>query len=160
MCCLFFSVQSSLDRDWGGHKYRYRDAGSEVLAVLCQWSPLVERASVDEAYLDLTDVLANVALPTDAALLPNTHLGGVNQESRGESVVLLCSMKKGTSCAMLNPLSFFPFGTNCPVNLSGFSICILLGSSSRSIECLLLKVRVQNKISKDNRQFDPKARVH
>ncbi|CAH1389445.1 unnamed protein product [Nezara viridula] len=33
---------------------RYRDAGREVLAVLCRFSNCVQRASVDEAYIDLT----------------------------------------------------------------------------------------------------------
>ncbi|XP_066904821.1 DNA polymerase eta isoform X2 [Halyomorpha halys] len=33
---------------------RYRDAGREVLAILCKFSTCVQRASVDEAYIDLT----------------------------------------------------------------------------------------------------------
>nr|CAD7402450.1 unnamed protein product [Timema cristinae] len=33
---------------------KYRDAGREVIDVLCQFSDCVERASVDEAYLDIT----------------------------------------------------------------------------------------------------------
>lgn len=33
---------------------RYRDAGAEVLRVLAQFGGALERASVDEAYLDLT----------------------------------------------------------------------------------------------------------
>lgn len=33
---------------------RYRDAGKEVAAVLQTFTPLVERASVDEAYMDIT----------------------------------------------------------------------------------------------------------
>ena len=34
---------------------RYRDAGSEVIGVLQTFTNVCERASVDEAYLDLTD---------------------------------------------------------------------------------------------------------
>lgn len=34
---------------------RYREAGKEVANVLQKFSPLLERASVDEAYLDITD---------------------------------------------------------------------------------------------------------
>lgn len=34
---------------------KYRDAGKEVAQVLQTFSPLLERASVDEAYLDITD---------------------------------------------------------------------------------------------------------
>lgn len=37
-----------------GHPERYRDASRLVLAVLQRFSPLVEMASIDEAYLDLT----------------------------------------------------------------------------------------------------------
>lgn len=33
---------------------KYRDAGREVAAVFCQFTDCVERASVDEAYLDIT----------------------------------------------------------------------------------------------------------
>lgn len=34
---------------------KYRDAGKEVAAVLQTFTPLLERASVDEAYLDITE---------------------------------------------------------------------------------------------------------
>ena len=34
---------------------RYRDASAEVMAVLQTFTDLCERASVDEAYLDLTE---------------------------------------------------------------------------------------------------------
>lgn len=34
---------------------RYRDAGAEVIEVLQTFADVCERASVDEAYLDLTD---------------------------------------------------------------------------------------------------------
>ncbi|XP_030855457.1 DNA polymerase eta [Strongylocentrotus purpuratus] len=34
---------------------RYREAGAEVITVLCKYSDSVERASVDEAYVDVTD---------------------------------------------------------------------------------------------------------
>lgn len=33
---------------------KYRDAGKEIAAVLQTYTPLLERASVDEAYLDIT----------------------------------------------------------------------------------------------------------
>ncbi len=36
---------------------RYRNAGHEVIKVLSEFSPTVERASVDEAYIDLTEVV-------------------------------------------------------------------------------------------------------
>lgn len=34
---------------------KYRDAGKEVASVLQTFTPLLERASVDEAYLDITE---------------------------------------------------------------------------------------------------------
>ena len=37
--------------------FRYRDAGKEVIDVLCEFGACVERASIDEAYLDLTEVV-------------------------------------------------------------------------------------------------------
>ncbi|KAA0199456.1 hypothetical protein HAZT_HAZT001555 [Hyalella azteca] len=39
---------------------RYRNAGKEVLDVMCQYSELVERASIDEAYLDVTQVVDDI----------------------------------------------------------------------------------------------------
>ncbi|KAH7971509.1 hypothetical protein HPB49_025287 [Dermacentor silvarum] len=51
---------------------RYRDAGAEVLSVLCQFSEVVERASIDEAYLDLTEACKGVPLPQSADALANT----------------------------------------------------------------------------------------
>lgn len=34
---------------------KYRDAGKEVAAVLQTFTPLLQRASIDEAYLDITE---------------------------------------------------------------------------------------------------------
>lgn len=36
---------------------RYRDAGKEVINVLCDYSDCVERASIDEAYIDFTEAV-------------------------------------------------------------------------------------------------------
>ncbi|KAG8197841.1 hypothetical protein JTE90_020118 [Oedothorax gibbosus] len=36
---------------------RYREAGASVMEVLCKFSECVERASIDEAYIDLTEVV-------------------------------------------------------------------------------------------------------
>lgn len=38
---------------------KYRNAGKEVAAVLQTYTPLLTRASVDEAYLDLTEQVQN-----------------------------------------------------------------------------------------------------
>src|SRR5689334_13703793 len=37
-----------------GHGERYRDYSERVYGVLCKFSPKVEMASIDEAYLDMT----------------------------------------------------------------------------------------------------------
>ncbi len=60
---------------------RYRDAGAEVIAVLQKFSNCVERASIDEAYLDLTDIVNAKMSEVDGtsvgpAQLPNTHVVG------------------------------------------------------------------------------------
>lgn len=54
---------------------RYREAGAEVLSVLCQFSDVVERASIDEAYLDLTEACKTVPIPSSVDAVPNTYLG-------------------------------------------------------------------------------------
>ena len=38
---------------------KYRDAGREVVDVLCQFSDCVQKASVDEAYIDITNTVDN-----------------------------------------------------------------------------------------------------
>ena len=63
---------------------RYRDAGAEVIDVLCRFCKCVERASVDEAYLDLTEevnerIESSVSHPSELVSvehLPNTHVVG------------------------------------------------------------------------------------
>jgi hypothetical protein len=35
---------------------RYRDGGKEVIDVMCSFGVCVERASIDEAYIDMTMV--------------------------------------------------------------------------------------------------------
>ena len=60
---------------------RYRDAGAEVIDVLCRFCKCVERASIDEAYLDLTEeVNQRLASAVDARALPNTHVVGYENE--------------------------------------------------------------------------------
>uniref|UniRef100_A0A6B0VG47 DNA polymerase eta n=1 Tax=Ixodes ricinus TaxID=34613 RepID=A0A6B0VG47_IXORI len=61
---------------------RYRDAGAEVLSVLCQFGAVVQRASIDEAYLDLTPVVTAQATFPSPDCLPSTHVVGY-PEGRG-----------------------------------------------------------------------------
>lgn len=56
---------------------RYRQAGAEVITVLCQFAKCVERASIDEAYIDLTEEineLMSSETPVTLAELPFTYL--------------------------------------------------------------------------------------
>ena len=60
---------------------RYRDAGDEVLASISRFSSCVKRASVDQAYLDVTDdVIRSLKILGDAQIIPdqlaNTYVEG------------------------------------------------------------------------------------
>ncbi|GAB1611026.1 DNA polymerase eta-like [Argonauta hians] len=62
---------------------KYRDAGAEVIEVFSQFCQCVERASIDEAYLDLTKLVEERIKTVDmtcitslAEQLPNTHVVG------------------------------------------------------------------------------------
>ena len=85
---------------------RYRDAGAEVIDVLCRHCKLVERASVDEAYLDLTDEvtarLASVDSTVNDAMLPNTHVIGfedTDQTDKGNADQSAnCSVDQSDNC--------------------------------------------------------------
>lgn len=60
---------------------RFRDAGKEVINVLSKFSDCVERASVDEAYIDLTEeVKRRMDKRAQPELLQNTHIVGFEQE--------------------------------------------------------------------------------
>ncbi|XP_073986587.1 DNA polymerase eta [Rhodnius prolixus] len=64
---------------------RYREAGREVVSVLCTFSECVERASVDEAYLDLTAAverrIAEKSSQVSANDLENTFIVGYTKEN-------------------------------------------------------------------------------
>ena len=77
---VLFMIKKHLLRFLVNAHCRYRDAGAEVITVLARHCSMVERASVDEAYLDITaEVCARLGqgpVP-DAALMPNTHVAGL-----------------------------------------------------------------------------------
>jgi len=63
--------------------FRYRDAGKEVVEVFKEFCECVERASIDEAYLDLTQAvecrlqkLQNSSSFIKAEQLPSTFIVG------------------------------------------------------------------------------------
>lgn len=61
---------------------KYREAGAEVISVLCQFEHcIVERASIDEAYIDLTErvnhaVNSESSAPVTADDLLHTYVVG------------------------------------------------------------------------------------
>ncbi|XP_076463928.1 DNA polymerase eta-like [Babylonia areolata] len=69
---------------------KYREAGAEVIEVMSQFSSCVERASIDEAYLDLTkETEARLRLANSLSgkmvtvdELPNTFVGGWCSETK------------------------------------------------------------------------------
>ncbi|GBM53449.1 DNA polymerase eta [Araneus ventricosus] len=66
---------------------RYREAGASVIEVLCKFSDCVERASIDEAYLDLTEVITarmESDIRVTADQIPNTFvIGWEDKENEG-----------------------------------------------------------------------------
>ena len=60
---------------------RYRQAGAEVIQILAQFSDHIERASIDEAYLDITKCVHRRIQQmgfkeVEASMLPHTHVAG------------------------------------------------------------------------------------
>nr|XP_018913087.1 PREDICTED: DNA polymerase eta-like [Bemisia tabaci] len=72
---------------------RYRDAGREVIKVFSEMCQCVERASIDEAFIDLTDVVEKrLSQPVSVGQLPNTFVVGftpseVNDNEEGKKGV-------------------------------------------------------------------------
>ncbi|KAI8486930.1 hypothetical protein Bbelb_354380 [Branchiostoma belcheri] len=69
---------------------RYRDAGREVIEVLCKFSRCVERASIDEAYIDLTEEVMKRMEErgpdcVTVDMLSSTHVGGWQTETDGQN---------------------------------------------------------------------------
>lgn len=58
--------------------YRYRDAGKEVIDVLWSFGVCIERASIDEAYVDMTAVVNKMLTETES--IPK-HLTGQSSVS-------------------------------------------------------------------------------
>lgn len=71
----------------------YRQAGAEVIQILSRFSNHIERASIDEAYLDITNCVHRRIQQmefqrVEASMLPNTHVAGfspsgVDSDSKG-----------------------------------------------------------------------------
>lgn len=76
---------------------KYRDAGKEVARVLQKFTPLLERASIDEAYLDITapvvDKLKTFNINTvNTDMMPNTFALGYNNVDEFLADVHTCGM--------------------------------------------------------------------
>ena len=75
--------------------FRYREAGAEVINVLSQFSSCVERASIDEAYIDLTNIVderiraakeKGRRCEVSREQLHSTYVVGYQESDVGESV--------------------------------------------------------------------------
>ncbi|MBN3309263.1 POLH polymerase, partial [Amia calva] len=71
---------------------RYRDASVEVIEVMSRFA-VIERASIDEAYMDLTSSVqkrlrAMAGRPMEPGLLKTTHVQGFPQRVQAEEAVL------------------------------------------------------------------------
>ena len=81
------------------HALRYREASVEVMEVMSRFAA-IERASIDEAYVDLTSAVQErlqklQGQPLSADLLPTTYIEGLPQSlTTAEGTV-----QKGTSIA-------------------------------------------------------------
>jgi DNA polymerase eta len=66
---------------------KYRDAGKEVIEVLLEFGAIVERASVDEAYIDigeLADAQLRATGKIGSAMLPNTFVVGHEKDREAQ----------------------------------------------------------------------------
>ena len=67
----------------------YREAGAEVISILARFADLVERASIDEAFLDITERVAQRLCELGQArvtpeMLPATHVAGLCPRGDGK----------------------------------------------------------------------------
>jgi len=70
--------------------HRYRKAGRQVIEVIKKHCNVIERASVDEAYLDITDIVdkrlaASNVFPKELILsLANTYVVGYSEVDKND----------------------------------------------------------------------------
>lgn len=82
--------------------FRYREASVEVMGVMSRFA-VIERASIDEAYIDLTSAVQErlqklQGQPISADLLPTTYIEGLPQglttaegtDQKGTSIASYC----------------------------------------------------------------------
>lgn len=68
---------------------RYREVGAKVIKILSRYCQQVERASVDEAFLELADSVSGLSgTHLSAADLPNTVVAGWEAKDAGLRFVL------------------------------------------------------------------------
>ena len=78
---------------------RYREAGAEVIAVFSKFCSSVERASVDEAFLDITLEVSQRLKAMDgshtvAEQIPNTFVEGYDRSPEGRDMLILNNFRK------------------------------------------------------------------
>lgn len=81
----------------------YRQAGAEIIQILSEFTDIIERASIDEAFLDVTELVAkriemcgleNSIITPES--VPNTQVTGFKGESSGESCLAGWLRKEGS----------------------------------------------------------------
>ena len=104
----------------GGHFREYQRLGDDVMAVLRDFTPIVERISIDEAFLDVTGsthlfgpageiaatirrrVREEIGLPVSVGVATTKHLAKVaSQVAKPDGIVVV---EAGTEQAFLDPL--------------------------------------------------------
>ena len=87
--------------------FRYRNAGREVINVLKKHCNKIERASVDEAYLDITQIVENRMAATSTSSidllekLSNTYVVGYSEcddNNEGREVIVIYNVIYNISC--------------------------------------------------------------
>ena len=91
---------------------RYREAGAEVIDVLSSFSQSVERASIDEAYVDLTEEVNKrlsqyIDLPSEE--LKNTFIIGWEEKKPNDDETDTGNYYQFNNHALVRPSVFFKY---------------------------------------------------
>lgn len=108
---------------------KYREAGAEVIAVLSKFSKCVERASIDEAYIDLTDEVERRLQTMDkveADQLQNTFIVGYDKPA--ESVTKEEARKEGVT----SWLDIVCDSDNCNINDHRLAVGAVIAEEMRA----------------------------
>ena len=86
----------------------YRQAGAEVIQIFSEFTDIIERASIDEAFLDVSELVAkrieicgleNSLITPES--VPNTHVPGFKGESSGGNCLADWLREEGSKSELL-----------------------------------------------------------